>query len=86
MRITFENVTENKITNIETTGCEIERINSLEAGESQTLWIAITRDCSINITYSENGEIKKEIVAGYVTNGMGQRLEHKIGGENFFDF
>ena len=85
-RISFENVTENKITNIETTGCEIKRINSLEAGESQTLWIAITRDCSINITYSENGEIKKELVAGYITNGMGQRLEHKIGGENFFDF
>ena len=31
--------------------------------------------------YLENGEIKKEMVAGYVTTGMGQKMKHKIDGK-----
>lgn len=86
MRITFTNTTENKLTEINIIGCETEHIVELEPNESKTVWVGITGDCSINIDYNENGEIKNETVAGYVTNGMGQKMNHKIGGENHLEF
>ncbi|MBU2930167.1 hypothetical protein [Winogradskyella psychrotolerans] len=86
MRITFTNTTENKLTEINIIGCETEHIVKLEPKESKTVWVEITGDCSINIDYNENGEIKNEIVAGYVTRGMGQKMNHKIGGENHLEF
>jgi len=86
MRITFTNTTENKLTEINIIGCETEHIVELEPNESKTVWVGITGDCSIKIDYNENGEIKNEIVAGYVTGGMGQKMNHKIGGENHLKF
>ncbi|WP_223552277.1 hypothetical protein [Aestuariivivens sp. NBU2969] len=86
MRITFKNTTENKLTDIEIFGCETERISELEPNESKTVWVGITGDCSISLKYQENGESKNEIVAGYVTGGMGQKMKHNIGGENILEF
>jgi len=86
MRITFTNTTENKLTEINIIGCETEYIAELEPNESKTVWVGITGDCSINVDYQENGEKKNEIVAGYVTGGMGQKMNHKIGGENHLEF
>tara|TARA_B110000211_G_C13892850_1_gene470363 strand:+ start:242 stop:799 length:558 start_codon:yes stop_codon:yes gene_type:complete len=86
MRITFTNATENKLTNINIVGCEAENISELEPNESKTVWVGITGDCSIDINYIMNGHQKSEIVAGYVTGNMGQKMNHKIGGENFIDF
>lgn len=82
MRITFTNSTQNKLTDIKIVGCETEYISELKPNESKTVWVGITGDCSITLEYLENGELKKEMVAGYVTNGMGQKMKHKIDGKD----
>jgi hypothetical protein len=82
MRITFTNATDNVLTDINIIGCETKRIYKLEKGESKTVWVGITGDCSINIDYLKNGERKEENVAGYVTNSIGQKMKHNIGGLN----
>ena len=80
MRITFTNDTLNKLTDINIIGCKTENINELEPNESKTVWVEITGDCSIMLEYYENGKLKTETVIGYVTNGMGQKMKHKIDG------
>ena len=82
MRITFTNGTQNKLTDIKIFGCETEQIEELEPNESKTVWVGITGDCSILVEYKENGEKKSEIVAGYVTPGMGEKMKHKIDGKD----
>jgi hypothetical protein len=82
MRITFTNSTGNKLTDINIVGCEKENISELEPNESKTVWVGITGDCSITLEYVENGTKKTETVAGYVTNGMGQKMNHKIDGKD----
>jgi hypothetical protein len=79
MRITFTNSTQVTLTNINIVGCGGGHIDKLEVGESKTVWIDITGDCSINIDYLYNGQQKEESVAGYVTSGMGQKMKHNIG-------
>jgi len=82
MRITFTNVTEYTLTEINILGCENEYIEELEPNESKTIWVGITGDCSINVDYKVNGEKKNETLAGYITQGMGQKMDYKIGGES----
>ncbi len=82
MRITFTNGTQNKLSNINIVGCESEHLVELEPNESKTVWIGITGDCSITVEYMENGELKSEMVASYVTVGMGQKVKHKIDGRD----
>jgi hypothetical protein len=82
MRITFTNSTQTTLTNINIVGCGSGHIDTLEVGESKTVWIDITGDCSINIDYISNRQQKKESVAGYVTSNMGQKMKHNIGGQN----
>ena len=82
MRITLTNSTQNKLTDIKIVGCETEHISELKPNESKTVWVGITGDCSITLEYLENGELKKETVAGYVTSGMGQKMNHKIDGKD----
>ena len=86
MRITFRNSTPTTLTDIKITGCESKHIDKLESGESKTIWIEITGDCSINMEYLSNGQRKEENVAGYVTSSMGQKMNHNIGGKNEKDF
>ena len=68
------------MTDINIIGCETKHIDKLEKGESKTVWVGITGDCTVNIDYLKNGEKKEENVAGYVTNSMGQKMKHNIGG------
>ena len=82
MRITFTNSTQNKLTDIKIIGCETEYISELKPNESKTVWVGITGDCYITLEYLENGILKKETVVGYVTNGMGQKMKHKIDGKD----
>jgi hypothetical protein len=86
MRITFANSTQTTLTNINIVGCGGGHIDKLEIGESETVWIDITGDCSINIDYLSNGQRKEESVAGYVTSSMGQKMKHNIGGQNVEQF
>ncbi|PZP51996.1 MAG: hypothetical protein DI598_01780 [Pseudopedobacter saltans] len=82
MRITFTNSTHTTLTNINIVGCGGGHIDKLEVGESKTVWVNITGDCSINIDYLSNGQRKEESLAGYVTSSMGQIMKHNIGGQN----
>ena len=82
MRITLINSTQTTLTNINIVGCGGGHIDKLEVGQSETVWVDITGDCSININYLSNGQKIEESVAGYVTNSMGQQMKHNIGGQN----
>ena len=82
MRITFTNKTTTTLTDINIVGCGGEHINKLEVGESKTVWVEITGDCSIYIDYQSNGQRKLETVAGYISSSMGQKATHKIDGKN----
>lgn len=82
MRITFTNDTGTELTDINIIGCGGGHIDKLKVGESETVWVSITGDCSIYINYVSDGQTKKETVASYVTSSMGQKLNHKIDGED----
>ena len=70
MRITFINETDTTINDINIIGCGGGHIEKLAIGESKTVWVEITGDCSIYIDYLSNGKRKEETVAGYVTSSM----------------
>ena len=80
MRITFTNKTEKELTDINIVGCGGGHIDKLEIGESETVWVPIKVDCSINIDYLSDGQRKEETVAGYVSPSMGQKVNHQIDG------
>jgi len=82
MRVTFINKTSKELKDINIVGCEQKKIEKLMPNESKTFWIRINGDCSININYISNGQRKEENVAGYITNDMGQKINHNIGGKN----
>ena len=82
VRITFTNKMGMKITDINIVGCGGGHIDNLEIGESETVWVPITGDCSISIDYVFDGQRKEERVAGYVTPGMGQKIIHRIDGKD----
>ena len=63
-------------------GCGGGQIDKLKVGESETVWVSITGDCSIYIDYLSDGQRNEEIVAGYVTSNMGQKVNHKIDGQD----
>jgi hypothetical protein len=85
MRISFTNTTGYKLTEIKIIGCEPKVIDKLEPGDRKTIWVGITGDCTINIEYQLNGQMRTETVAGYVTAGMGQKMYYKVGRKNNFD-
>jgi hypothetical protein len=86
MRITFTNSTKNILSDINIVGCESKHISELKPNESKTVWVGITGDCAIYVNFSENEQRKIEAVAGYITQGMGQKMNHNIGGNNALDF
>ena len=82
MRITFTNASPWELKNIKLTGCESKFVEKLLPDQSKMVWVNITGDCSINVDYLLNGQIIKENVAGYVTGGMGKKMQYIIGGKN----
>jgi hypothetical protein len=81
MRVTLTNSTQAELTNIAISGCELKFITSLKPGQSKEVWVGINGDCSIMITYLSNGQQKNEMVAGYVTGGMGEKIKYNIDGK-----
>lgn len=79
MRVTFINKTGKPIEQIEISGCEVEKIDKLEIDEKKTIWIAIPRDCSVDIKYSIDGRMENEKVFEYITTMMGQQTTFRIG-------
>ncbi len=82
MRINFKNTTQTAITDIEIIGCDLKHINKLEPNESITIWIKINNDCSIQMNYLQNKKRETETVAGYITGGMGQKMNYNIGSKS----
>lgn len=82
MRIKFVNESNYALTNIKITGCQKKQVDNIAPKSHETVWIKITRDCSINLSYNENGQLKNEVVSDYVTTSMGQQLTFKIGNKN----
>jgi hypothetical protein len=78
-RITFENTTGHDLSSIKISGCTNKEINFLEAGESETIWINIPSDCSLEINYEIGGQIKIEVVASYLTTSNGVIATYKVG-------
>ena len=79
MRINFINESPYALTDIKITGCQKKHIDSISPKGSQVVWIKVTRDCAINVSYNENGIAKNEMVSAYVTTSMGQKLSFRIG-------
>jgi hypothetical protein len=82
MRITFTNDTGTDLRDIEIVGCGCGHIDKLEKGESKTVWVTISGDCTIYVDYLSNGQRKEETVTGYVSSSMGQKVNHKIDGKD----
>ena len=82
MRITFTNGAQAEIIDITVIGCGGGNIDKLNIGESETIWVEITGDCEISVSYTENGVRKEETVISYVTASMGQKWTHVIDGKD----
>ncbi|MCH5596996.1 hypothetical protein [Niabella ginsengisoli] len=82
MRIELTNSTQTLLTDVNIIGCGGGQIEKMEAGQSKTVWVKITRDCLLSIDYLSQGQRKNETVSGYVTSGMGQKIKHSIDGKN----
>jgi hypothetical protein len=80
MRINFVNQGNYALTDVKITGCQKKYISNIAPKGNETVWIKISRDCAINLSYNENGVHKAETVSAYVTTSMGQKLTFKIGG------
>jgi hypothetical protein len=78
-RITLENTTGQDLSSLKISGCDDQEIELLKTGESKTIWIYIQDDCSVEIQYEIEGEIKKEVVNSYSTSFSGQIATYKIG-------
>ena len=79
MRINFVNESRYVLTDIKISGCQKKQVENIQPKGSQTVWIKITRDCAINLSYNENGVVKNEVVSSFVTTSMGQKLNFRIG-------
>jgi hypothetical protein len=79
MRINFVNESSYALTEIKVTGCQKKYISNIPPRGEEMVWIKITRDCAINLSYNENGVQKTETISAYVTTSMGQKLTFKIG-------
>lgn len=78
MRINFVNATGYELSDVKITGCQKKYMDNIKSGGSETVWIRIKRDCSIEISYTENGQPKKEMISEYVTRSMGQKLTYTL--------
>lgn len=79
MRINFVNESRYVLTDIKISGCQKKQVGNIEPKGTQTVWIRITRDCAINLSYNENGVVKNEVISSFVTTSMGQKINFKIG-------
>lgn len=82
-RITFTNATPHELTNIKLNGCEEIEMDNLQPGESETIWIDIPTDCTVNLVYNSVSDTLHTVsVEGYLTPGMGGSRNYNIGGFN----
>lgn len=78
MRIKFINVSSSNLTSLKVVGCEKKFIDQLKPGRSRTVWIRISRICSISISYIQNGVTKTEVVSAYIEPSNGSKLTFSL--------
>jgi hypothetical protein len=78
MRITFVNKTGTELSEIKVIGCEKKYIDNIQPDKSETVWINITRICSITISYKENGVPKNKEVSAFINPSEGRKLTYAI--------
>jgi hypothetical protein len=81
-RITFRNNTGTDIARLTIQGCEHKLLNNLHNKASKTVWIKISGDCNIEITYEINGQMKSEKVVDYLTPTEGFRTFYELRGDS----
>ena len=82
-RIAVVNDSSKSIHHVHLMGCDNVETNVLEPGESETYWIKIPSDCQVVISYKDDrNNYHTDVIAGYLTNGMGQVDEYHISGKN----
>mgnify|MGYP003454176170 CR=1 FL=1 len=84
MRVTFANSKPNLITNIQVVGKNNLNIDLLEPNESETLWIPIDTDGSIQIKYKYKDSIITETVIQCLSITLGGKIQYNVGGINDF--
>lgn len=82
LRINLVNKSAYELKDIKLTGCQKTRISSLKPGDSYLVAIKVNRNCSVGVSYNENGSQKNKLLSAFVTESMGQRLTFEIGGNN----
>ncbi len=78
MRITLVNETDTILTEIEIIGCGGGTVGKLAIGEEKTIWVRITGDCSLSLSYQSEGLLQQKVLASYITSLMGQKVSYKI--------
>lgn len=82
LRINLVNTSTYELRDIKLTGCQKTRIMSLKPGDTHLVSIKVNRNCSLGVSYNENGIQKSKVLSAFVTESMGQRLTFEIGGNN----
>lgn len=79
MQINLVNKTGAELSSVRITGCKKIRIDNMKPGEKENVWVRITRDCSIELSYNQGGTLKSEVISAYVTTSMGKKITYEIG-------
>jgi amino acid transporter len=82
LRINLVNNTQTELRNIRLTGCKKVRLASIAPGADKTVWIHIERDCAIQVSYTEKGVVKNEMVTNFVSTSMGKKIKYVLGGDS----
>jgi len=77
MRVNFTNTKSELIREVQIIGKESIKIDVLRPNESETLWIPINDDISINIKYKYKDSIITETVIQYIDRG--KIMKYNIG-------
>lgn len=78
-RVTFENNTGRDVRSVVVSGCGNRTLGELKAGESKTVWIPISHECSLDVFYEVDREPRHETVIGYLVPNAGVIETYKIG-------
>jgi hypothetical protein len=82
LRINLVNTSAYELREIKLTGCQKARIMSLKPGHDHSVSIKVKRNCSLGVTYKENGTQKSKVLSAFVSESMGQEVTFEIGGRN----
>jgi hypothetical protein len=81
-RIDVINNTDQTINHWSISGCTSLWRNNQYPKQTETIWVHLSGECSVEIEYSQNGINKKEIIVGKLKPGLFSKIEFYIQPEN----